>query len=94
MGGLALAVILKGEADDRYAAYRVTADPDRARSLFDSAERYDRSSLIGWGVAQVALVYLFYLFTREDKRPLIPTEGEPVVEATRDGIQLGWRVAP
>jgi len=92
--GVGLAVWFKNEADRRYDRYRTTADPARARDAFDAAQRYDRATLIGWTVAEVSFVTLFYYLTREEKRPLVPVRGEPVVRAGGDGIQLGIRVTP
>ncbi len=92
--GVGLAIWLKNEADIRYDRYRDTADPVRARDAFDAAQRYDRATLIGWGVAEISFVALFYYLTREEKRPLIPVRGEPVVRSGEDGIQVGLRVTP
>ncbi len=92
--GVGLAAWLKNEADDRYESYLHLADPARAREMRRSAQRYDRASLIGWGTAQVSFLALFYFLTREEKRPLIPVEGEPIVRADANGIQVGIRVAP
>lgn len=93
-GGIALGILLKAEADDRFDRYLATADPRRARAHFDEAERYDRLSLIGWGVAQISFVALFVVLTRDDARPLIPVEGEPLVRAHAGGMEVGWTCAP
>jgi hypothetical protein len=94
VAGVGLALWIKSEADDRYEAYLQTADPEAAKKLFESAQRYDRASLIGWGLAEVSLVGVMYFLTREGKRPLIPVEGEPILN-TRDGsIQVGVKVTP
>ena|GEM_PF-4116888 len=92
--GIGSAVWLKSRADERFDRYRVTADQARAKEYFDAAKRYDRLSLAGWAVAQVSFVALFYLLTREEDRPLIPAEGEPLLHGSTDGFQLGWRIAP
>lgn len=92
--GVGLAAWLKSKADDRYESYLHLADPARAREMRRSAQRYDRASLVGWGTAQVSFLALFYFLTREEKRPLIPVEGEPIVRADASGIQIGIRVAP
>jgi hypothetical protein len=92
--GVGLAAWLKSEADDRYDEYLHLADPARAREARLSAQRYDRASLIGWGTAQLSFLALFYFLTREEERPLIPVEGEPIVRAGASGIEVGIRVAP
>ncbi len=92
--GAGLAVWLKSEADDRYHRYRRTADPVAARDLFDEAERYDRASLVGWTLAEVSFVALFYFLTREPGRSLVPVRGEPLIRTDEDGVQVGLKVAP
>jgi hypothetical protein len=92
--GVGLAVWLKNEANLRYDRYQRTADPARARDAFNAAQRYDRATLIGWGVAEVSFVALFYYLTREEKRPLVPVRGEPVLRSGEDGVQIGFRVTP
>ena len=94
LAGVGLAAVLKTEADDRYDEYLLTADPVRARQALDEAERLDRWSLAGVALAQVSFVlFVLWLFEERD-RPVIPPEGEPLVESSRDGLRLGWRVAP
>ncbi len=87
--GVGLASWLKSEADDRYDLYRSTADPQRARDYFDSAERYDRATLLGWVIAQASFVGLVYFLVHEEERPLIPARGEPLVRADEDGVEVG-----
>jgi len=94
VAGVGLAFWVKSKADDRYDEYLVTADPTQSADLFASAERYDRATLIGWGMAQVSFVALLYFLTREGDRPLIPVEGEPVVRPHRDGVEVGLRLTP
>ena len=91
--GVGLAVWLKSEADDRYDDYLRLADPARATAAYRSAERYDRASLIGWGTAQLSFIALLYFLTREDARPLVPVEGEPILRAGAGGLEVGFRVA-
>ncbi|NNF08621.1 MAG: hypothetical protein HKN21_17800, partial [Candidatus Eisenbacteria bacterium] len=92
--GIGVGVWLKSEADDRYERYLLTATPADQDNLFEESQKLDRLSLIGWGIAQASFVALFYLLTREQDRPLIPTTGEPVVSVNREGILLGWTIAP
>lgn len=94
LAGVGLAVYLKSEADERYDQYLDTADPDAARELRDSAERYDRATLIGWGVAQASFLALFYFLTRGDDRDLVPVagQGDAPIEVLPDAI--GIRVRP
>jgi hypothetical protein len=92
--GVGLAVWLKNEADLRYDRYRSTADPARARRAFDAAQRYDRATLIGWTAAEISFVALFYYLTREEKRPLVPVRGKPLVRAGENGLQVGFEVTP
>jgi hypothetical protein len=94
VSGVGLALWVKNEADDRYDRYLHTADPKRAQELLDSADRYDRASLVGWAMAQVSFVALLYFLTREQKRTLIPVEGEPLVRPTGDGVEVGMKVTP
>lgn len=94
VAGVGLAFWVKARADDRYDEYLRTADPTRSAELFASAERYDRATLIGWGMAQVSFVALLYFLTREGDRTLIPVEGEPVVRPHRDGVEVGVRLTP
>jgi hypothetical protein len=94
VGGVGLALWVKNQADDRYDRYLHTADPERAQDYLDAAERYDRASLVGWAMAQVSFVALLYFLTREQKRTLIPAEGEPLVRPKADGVELGVKVAP
>jgi len=92
--GIGLTVFLKTEADDRYDAYQVLADQELAREMRDSAERYDRLSLIGMVVAQVSFVALVVLLIEDRHRVTIPPQGEPLIEVGADGARVGWRVAP
>ena len=94
VAGVGLALWVKSEADDRYDIYLNTADPDVARDALDSAERYDRATLIGWGLAQVSFIAFVYFLTREGERPLISPKGEPLVRPQEDGFQIGFRVSP
>lgn len=94
VAGVGLALWVKSEADDRYDVYLNTADPDAAQAALNSAEQYDRATLIGWGLAQVSFVAFVYFLTRENKRPLIPAEGKPLVRIQEDGVQVGFQVAP
>jgi len=94
VGGVSLALWVKNQADDRYDRYLHTADPKRAQDFLDTAERYDRASLVGWAMAQVSFVALLYFLTREQKRPLIPPQGEPLVRPTSDGVEVGVRLNP
>lgn len=92
--GVGFALWVKSEADDRYDTYLNTADPDAARDAFDAAVRYDRATLIGWALAQVSFVAFVYFLTREEKRTLIPVEGEPLVRTRDGGFEIGFKVAP
>jgi hypothetical protein len=94
VAGVGLAVWLKGEANDSYDRYLVTADPGEADRHLQSAQRQDRASLLGWGVAQVSFVALVYFLTRESGRDLIPVEGEPIVRAQQSGLVLGFTFYP
>jgi hypothetical protein len=94
VAGVAMAIWVKSEADDRYDIYLNTADPDEARKAFDEAQRYDRATLVGWGLAQVSFVAFVYFLTREKGRPLVPVQGEPVVRPQGDGLQVGFRFTP
>jgi len=94
MAGVGLAVWVKREADKRYDKYLITADTDQAADLFDAAQRYDRATIIGWGLAQVSFIALLYFLTREGGRDLVPVDGEPLVRAYGDGVELGFRVTP
>jgi hypothetical protein len=94
VAGVGLAVWVKNEADERYDEYLITADPEHAQDLFDSAQRYDRATVIGWAMAQVSFVALVYFLTRDKDRPLVPVEGEPLVRPYRDGVELGFRFTP
>jgi len=92
VAGLGLAIFLKREADDRYDRYLVTADPREANGFFESAERYDRASLLGWGMAQAGFILLFYSLIKESERPLIPVSGEASFRS--GGVRIGFRVTP
>jgi hypothetical protein len=92
--GLTAAVAFKKEADHSYDLYLDTADPDAARAYFAEAERYDRATLLGWVVAEVSVVALFFFLTREEERPLVPTVGEPLIRPLEDGIEIGLRIQP
>jgi hypothetical protein len=92
--GVGLALWVKSEADERYEIYLDTADPDGAREALESAERYDRATLIGWALAQVSFVAFVYFLTREGERPLVPLAGEALVRPQEDGVEIGFRVAP
>lgn len=92
--GVGLGFWLKDEADERFDLYLSTGDPARSAELFESAQRYDRASLIGWGIAQASFLGLFYLLTRSEDRPLVPVEGEPLVGLESGGVRVGWRWAP
>lgn len=94
VGGVGLALWVKHQADDRYDRYLHTADPTRSHDLLKAAERYDRASLVGWAMAQVSFVSLLYFLTREQKRTLIPVEGEPLVRPKSDGVEVGLQVTP
>lgn len=94
LAGVGLAVWVKREADQRYDQYLVTADTEEQTRLFDSAQRYDRATIIGWGLAQVSFVALLYFLTREGEQDLIPVEGEPLVRTYQDGFELGFRFTP
>ena len=94
VAGVGLAVWVKREADERYDQYLVTADTEEQTRLFNSAQRYDRATIIGWGLAQVSFVALLYFLTREGEQELIPVEGEPLVRTYRDGVELGFRFTP
>lgn len=92
--GVGLAMWLKNSADERYDAYLVTADPTKARELLEAAQRRDRASLVGWGLAQASFVSLIYFLTRERERPLVPVRGEPLISYRQDAVQVGIRVQP
>jgi hypothetical protein len=94
VAGVGLAVWVKREADKRYDEYLITADTDQQVELFDSAQRYDRATIIGWGLAQVSFVALLYFLTREGGQDLVPVEGEPLVRTYQDGVELGFRFTP
>lgn len=94
VAGVAMAMWVKNEADDRYDVYLNTADPEEAQKAFDEAQRYDRATLVGWGLAQVSFVAFVYFLTRERSRPLVPVEGEPIVRPREDGVQVGFRFTP
>ena len=94
VAGVGLAVWVKREADERYDRYLVTADTEEQVKLFDSAQRYDRATIIGWGLAQVSFISLLYFLTREGGQDLVPVEGEPLVRTYQDGVELGFRFTP
>ena len=94
VAGVGLAVWVKREADERYDEYLITADTNQQAELFNSAQRYDRATIIGWGLAQVSFVALLYFLTREGAQELIPVEGEPLVRTYEDGVELGFRFTP
>lgn len=87
-GGAVTAARLKNLADDRFDIYRRTGDPARQREAFRAAERYDRLSLIGWGVAEVAFLAAFYLIIQESPRGLVPT----VTAARGPAGEPAWQV--
>jgi hypothetical protein len=92
--GVGIALWVKSEADKRYDLYLKTAEPEQAQALFDTAERYDRAALIGWGLAEVSFVGLVYFLTRSRERTMVPVRGEPALRLTPDGPQLGFTVRP
>ncbi len=94
VAGLALAVVLKNDADDLYEQYLRTADPEQQEDLFARAERMDRWSLVGWVVAQASLVLFFFALIREGEKPLVPTDGPVALTASPDGTGLGLRITP
>jgi hypothetical protein len=94
VAGVGLAVWVKREADKRYDEYLITADTDHQADLFQSAQRYDRATIIGWGLAQASFIALLYFLTREGGRDLVPVEGEPLVRTYEDGVELGIRFTP
>ena len=92
--GVGLALWVKSEADQRYDLYLRTADPELAADLFQSAERYDRAALVGFGLAEVSFVALVYFLTRDQERVLVPVRGEPLVRIRKDGAEVGVRFRP
>ena len=92
--GVGLALWVKSEADDRYDMYLRTAEPEQASELFESAQRYDRAALVGFGLAEISFVALVYFLTRDRDRPMVPTRGEPTLRVTPDGPQVGFKVRP
>ena len=92
--GVGIALWVKSEADQRYDMYLRTAEPQAASELFESAERYDRAALIGFGLAEISFVGLVYFLTRDRDRSMVPTRGEPTLRVTPDGPQIGFRVHP
>jgi hypothetical protein len=92
--GVGIALWVKSEADQRYDMYLRTAEPQAASELFESAQRYDRAALIGFGLAEISFVGLVYFLTRDRDRSMVPTRGEPTLRVTPDGPQVGFRVHP
>ncbi|HET9234361.1 MAG TPA: hypothetical protein VFP10_09500 [Candidatus Eisenbacteria bacterium] len=92
--GVGIGLWVKSEADQRYDMYLRTAEPQQASELFESAQRYDRATLIGFGLAEISFVGLVYFLTRDRDRSMVPTRGEPTLRVTPDGPQVGFRVRP
>ena len=78
----------------RLMGYTGRGSWNRYSRSFDAAVRYDRATLIGWALAQVSFVAFVYFLTREEKRTLIPVEGEPLVRTRDGGFEIGFKVAP
>lgn len=87
-GGVLGAARLKSLADDRFDIYRRTGDPARQRDAFQAAQRYDRLSLIGWGVAELAFLSALYLVIQEPPRGFVPT----VAAGTDAAGEPAWQV--
>lgn len=89
--GVTSAILLKSAADDRFDAYLGTGDPGRQRREFDRAQRYDRLSLVGWGVAEAAFFATFFLLIQEEPRGLVPTVSVARAPDGEAGIRVGVR---
>lgn len=90
-GGIGAGFAFKNVADDRYDAYRRAGSRDRQRRLFDEAQRYDRLSLVGWGVGEVAFLTTFFLLIRQEPRGLVPTTTfEPLGAERAPAMTLRW----
>ena len=74
--GVGLALWVKSEADERYDLYMRTAEPEQASELFETAQRYDRAALIGFGLAEISFVGLVYFLTRDRDRSMVPTRAD------------------
>ena len=92
--GVGIALWVKSEADQQYDAYLKTADPVKADEYFKTAQRYDRATLVGFGLAEISFVGLVYFLTRDRDREMVPTRGEPTLRVTPDGPQVGFKVHP
>ena len=92
--GVGIALWVKSEADQQYDAYLKTADPAKADTYFNTAQRYDRAALVGFGLAEISFVGLVYFLTRDRDRSMVPTRGEPTLRVTPDGPQVGFKVHP
>lgn len=74
-GGVYSAFRLKDQADERFDAYLRTGNRQRQRELFDEAERLDRLTLVGWGVAEIAFLASFFLLIHQEPRGMVPAAG-------------------
>lgn len=63
----------KERADEIYNEYERTGSRERQDELFHKAERFDRLSLLGWGVGELAFLATFFLIIHDEPRGLIPT---------------------
>jgi hypothetical protein len=63
----------KDRADEIYSEYERTGSRERQDELFHKAERFDRLSLLGWGVGELAFLATFFLIIHDEPRGLIPT---------------------
>lgn len=90
-GGVTAGLLFKNEADDRYRAYRETGQLERQRALFGQAEKYDRLSLVSWGVGEAAFLTTFFLLIRQEPRGLVPTASvEPLGPRRDSALALRW----
>jgi hypothetical protein len=71
--GIYAGLRFKDQADEKYDEYRRTGNRERQKDLFNQAERFDRLSLFGWGVGEVAFLATFFLIIHEQPRGLVPT---------------------
>lgn len=90
-GGVAAGLGFKNEADDVFAEYERTGNPDRQQELFDRAQRYDRLSLVGWALGEVGFVATFLLLIRQPPRALIPgADARPIGPDGQPGVTIRY----
>ena len=95
VGAGALTLQLAGKADEQYAAYQLTIEPDRAANLYDSSVRY-RWAAVGAGVLTAGLhawgVHRTWQAARAHEARIRPFADYASGPAMNPELRLGLRV--